>query len=332
MKTRDELLKDPVKDITLKDLLEIKNLSTLLEIYDKMGGFTSNFLVSASRIFLEMLYNKETKVFLGFTANLVATGLRGLISSLLKNNLVDVIVTTGGTIDHDIARSLGGLYYKGSFQHDDKMLKLLEIHRLGNILVPIENYGPIIEKFTHESLEEILEERKKLSPSELLYEIGKRLPDKNSILYQAAMNNIPIFSPGIVDSAFGTALFTYNETLRSISGKQKILNLDMIKDLEKISNIVFDSKKLGAIILGGGISKHHIIWWSQFKGGLDYAIYITTAVEWDGSLSGARTREAISWGKLKPEAKHITLPGDATILFPLLVGMIAEEIINIKRR
>ncbi|MEM4141489.1 MAG: deoxyhypusine synthase family protein, partial [Thermoplasmata archaeon] len=81
-------------------------------------------------------------------------------------------------------------------------------------------------------------------------------------------------------------------------------------------------KKTGALMIGGGISKHHTIWWNQFKGGLDYAIYITTAVEYDGSLSGARTREAISWGKIKQKAKHITVEGDATVLLPIIVSMI----------
>jgi len=332
MISRNQLLKNPVEDIYLEDLLEIKNFSKLIDIYRKMGGFSVDFLVNASEILIKMLEDNKCKIFLGFTANLIATGLRGLISSLLRYHLVDTIITTGGTIDHDIARALGGKYYKGKFQYDDKMLKSLEIHRLGNILVPVENYGPIIERFTHETLETIIQTTRKLSPSELLREIGKRIPDKNSILYQAAINDIPIFSPGIVDSAFGTALFTYNEHIRAVSNSLKNFELDIIKDLKKISDIVFDSKKMGAIILGGGISKHHIIWWSQFKGGLDYAIYITTAVEWDGSLSGAKTREAISWGKLKPEAEHVNLPGDATILFPLLIGISAQKIIQIKRR
>jgi deoxyhypusine synthase len=79
-------------------------------------------------------------------------------------------------------------------------------------------------------------------------------------------------------------------------------------------------------MLGGGISKHHTIWWNQFRGGLDAALYITTAVEWDGSLSGARTREAVSWGKVKPTARHTTVDGDVTVLFPLMVGAALERL------
>ncbi|MEM4057270.1 MAG: deoxyhypusine synthase family protein, partial [Thermoplasmata archaeon] len=77
---------------------------------------------------------------------------------------------------------------------------------------------------------------------------------------------------------------------------------------------------------GGGISKHHTIWWNQFKGGLDYAVYITTAEEYDGSLSGARLREAVSWGKIKAKAKYITVEGDATIILPILIGSIISKL------
>jgi deoxyhypusine synthase len=83
---------------------------------------------------------------------------------------------------------------------------------------------------------------------------------------------------------------------------------------------------MGALMIGGGISKHHTIWWAQFNKGLEYAVYITTAVEWDGSLSGAQTREAISWGKLKEKARHITIEGDATIILPLMIAALLERL------
>ncbi|MGI0068184.1 MAG: deoxyhypusine synthase family protein, partial [Thermoplasmata archaeon] len=92
-----------------------------------------------------------------------------------------------------------------------------------------------------------------------------------------------------------------------------------------LSDLVFKARRSGAIMLGGGISKHHTIWWNQFREGLDAALYITTAVEWDGSLSGARTREAVSWGKVKATARHTTVDGDVTVLFPLMVGAALER-------
>jgi deoxyhypusine synthase len=102
--------------------------------------------------------------------------------------------------------------------------------------------------------------------------------------------------------------------------------VNIIKDEEAISKIIFDAKKSGAIMIGGGISKHHTLWWNQFRGGLNYATYITTAVEYDGSLSGAEVREAVSWGKVKPKAKQITINGDATALFPLMISALIERL------
>lgn len=322
---RQRIIKDLIKDVDLSNLEKhSESFNQLLIVYEKMGGFSARYVCKASQIIREMLKDSKCTKFMGFTANIVATGLRGLLSSLISRKIVDVIVTTGGSIDHDIARAFGGKYYLGEFEYDDTELKRSEIHRLGNVLIPFESYGPIIESKVHEVLDDVLEHKDTWTPSELLKAFGERIDDKNSILYQAARNNVPIFSPGIVDSAFGTALFTYNEISRGSSGKR--IKLDVLGDMAKIANIVYSSDSLGAIILGGGISKHHIIWWSQFKGGLDYAVYISTAVEWDGSLSGARTREAISWGKLKPEAKHVFVPADVTVVFPIIIiGAMAAD-------
>ena len=254
-------------------------MSRLLDAMGAMGGFSSRYLSEAYQVLREM-FTSGARVFLAFTANLVATGLRGIIAGLVKRGYVDVIITTGGTVDHDIARSAGD-YYAGEFEMDDIELSKRGIHRLGNVLVPLESYGPVIESFTHSMLSELVERKRSWSPSELVREVGLRLQDESSILRQAALRNVPVFVPGIVDSAFGTAIMTFNEAMRA-RGAQGV-TLDMIGDMRRLADIVFSSDKLGAIVLGGGISKHHTIWWAQFKGGLDYAVYITTAVEWDGS-------------------------------------------------
>lgn len=314
---RELLLGTPVVDIGPEDLALLKPCAEkLVELYDKMGGFGSRYVAKAVEIAREMVNDEDCTVFLAFTANLVATGLRGVLASLVKAGLVDAIVTTGGTFDHDIARSLGP-YYRGDFEIDDRMLFEQDIHRLGNVLVPKENYGPLVEEFTHKMLEDLAKVKSRWTPSELAREAGLRIKDKNSILASAAERGVPVFSPGVVDSAFGTAFFTFREVGRS---KGYLLDLDIVSDMSKIAELVMESKKLGAIVLGGGISKHHVIWWAQFKGGLDYAVYVTTATELDGSLSGARTREAISWGKLKLTSKHVTVPADATIVVPIFVA------------
>jgi len=314
---RGSLLSRRVEDVKAEQLRELAPLAArLVEMYERMGGFSARHVARAVEIAREMVGDESCTVFLAFTANLVATGLRGVLAALIDEGLVDAVVTTGGTFDHDIARSFAS-YYLGEFEIDDSMLREMDVHRLGNVLVPRESYGPIVEEFTHRMLEELVGRKSRWTPSELAREAGLRLKDEASILAAAARRGVPVFSPGIVDSAFGTAIFTFNEIGRSRGFE---VQLDLLGDMAALANLVMDSERLGAIVLGGGISKHHVIWWAQFKGGLDYAVYITTAAEFDGSLSGARTREAISWGKLKPSAKHVTVPADATVVFPLIAA------------
>ncbi len=136
-----------------------------------------------------------------------------------------------------------------------------------------------------------------------------------------------------MDGAFGTALLTLNDMRRARGGKSGGVLVDVIKDEREIMDIVYSSKKLGAIIVGGGISKHHVIWWSQFKDGLDYVVYVTTATEWDGSLSGARPKEAISWGgKVKPTAASSFVFSDATVALPIMFSYVANKLGGFRRR
>ncbi len=305
---RSRLLREPVEDVELDKSYTVNEL---ISVYDKIHGFMAGHLVRAVRIIEEGL-NSSLR-FIAFTGNLVATGLRGVFAQAIRNRLFNVVVTTCGAIDHDIARGFKAKYYKGFFEADDKYLRELEIHRLGNVYVPLESYGPVIERAVHSILEEITRSRVEWSIYELLWEIGKRIEDENSILRAAYEHRVPIIVPGWPDGAFGTALFTYSQV--------KELKINYFKDMAKITELVFTNKgKSLALIIGGGISKHHVIWWSQFMEGLDYVVYVTTAVEYDGSLSGAHPREAISWGKIKPTGKHVVVYGDATIIVPLLLA------------
>jgi len=299
----------PVIDLRInKDV----KLVELLRQMNEIGGFTAKKLATGIEIFESMKNDKECIKFLSFPACIISTGLRGVIKDLIKNKLVDVVITTCGTLDHDLARTWKD-YYEGSFDMNDAELYKKGINRLGNILIPNESYGIILEDKMQSMLKEIAKEKSSFSTREIIHEFGKRIDNEDSILYWTYKNNIPIFVPGITDGAFGSQLWMFRQ-------KNKEFNIDVLKDEEELSEIIFKSKKTGALMLGGGISKHHVIWWNQFKGGLDYVIYITTAPEYDGSLSGARIKEAVSWGKVKEEAKYITIEGDATVLLPLLVA------------
>jgi len=302
---------DEIKDYSAK----LSSFSDLVKRMGEGGGFQAREVSKALDVLVRMEKDPDCMKFLSFTANLVATGLRGVIAEAVRDGLVDVVITTGGTADHDIARSLGGKYYLGNFLEDDVRLHNEELHRLGNVIVPLISYGPIVEGFVRKLVDE-LGNGKSFSPSEMLAEAGKRLNDGNSILHAAFLKGVPVISPGIVDSAFGTALmYEYQK------GK---LRLDVLKDMKLMSDEIFEKKRTGAIILGGGISKHHTLWWNQFRDGLDYVLAITTGMEFDGSLTGARISEAISWGKVKTTALISNVLGDATIIFPLLLAAYYE--------
>ncbi len=308
-----------IKDLDVKKGIKV---SELLEQFSTCGGFTAQKLANALEIAKEMYSEKECTVFLSFPACIVATGIRGVLREMVKNGFVDVIITTSGTLDYDISR-IWKDYYCGSFYLDDKELCKKDIFRIGSVVTPKENYGLILEEKLQPILKEIYSEKKELATYELVWEIAKRLAKEenaeNSIIYWAWKRKVPVIIPAITDGAVGSQLWIFWESNRDFK-------INIFKDEHLLSDIVFGSKKTGALILGGGISKHHTIWWNQFKNGLDYAIYITTAVEWDGSLSGAPPREAISWKKISLEAKHVQVEGEITLILPLLYAGIIEEV------
>ncbi|MGQ9597287.1 MAG: deoxyhypusine synthase [Thermoproteota archaeon] len=304
------------KEVIDYRLEDVKSFSELITRMGGGWGFEAARLADAYEIILEMARDKECIKFLSLTANIVSTGLRGIIAEMVEKRLCDVIITTGGTFDHDIAKSIKK-YYRGDFLMDDRDLKRRDIHRLGNILIPQESYGLAIESFTISLLNEITKEKRIFSSRELAEEVGKRLKDRNSILRSAYENRVPIFTPGLTDSAFGTQLFIYSQ--------MNEFSLNLLKDMKELSDIVFSSKRTGAIMLGGGISKHHTIWWNQFKGGLDYVVSLTTAYEFDGSLSGARLEEAITWNKVRENAATALIHVDVTLALPLLLAAVYEE-------
>lgn len=303
-----------VKDYTLHEDMSV---SELVEQMKGAWGFTAEKIVRGVEIMKRMIADKRCVKFLSFPACIVATGTRGVIKEMVKRRLIDVIVTTCGTLDHDLARCWKN-YYRGSFDLDDRKLHRKGVNRLGNILIPNESYGLIIEEKMRILLSTLWNEGvREISTRELSREIGLRLCNEDSLLYWAAKNNIPVYVPGITDGAVGYQVWLFSQDHK--------LKIDVLRDEQEINDLVFSAERTGALIIGGGISKHHVIWWNQFKGGLDYAVYITTAVEWDGSLSGARVREAISWGKVKETAKHVTIEGDATVVLPLMITALISE-------
>lgn len=309
------MLKDVVKDYEFPSKISVDELVKQME---NAWGFTAGKLAVGVQILETMIKTRNCLKFLSFTGNLAATGTRGVFRELVKRKLVDVVITACGTLDHDLARCWRN-YYKGSFVMDDCELHENGINRLGNVLVPNDSYGTIIEEKIQALLLALWEEGKsEISGSQLCREIGQRCCNETSIIYWAAKNNIPVYVPGITDGAVGyqTWLFSQDHDFK----------LNLLKDSGELSELVFTAKKSGALIVGGGISKHHTIWWNQFKDGLNYVVYVSTADEWDGSLSGARPREAVSWGKISEKAKRIMIEGDASMILPVMTSSLLTRL------
>jgi deoxyhypusine synthase len=305
----------PVKDITIK---KNDNIETIFEKMSKSGGFESKNLVDGLNILHVMVEDKKCLKFLSFVGALVSTGLRGIIVEMLKNKMFDVVITTCGALDHDIARHYSN-YLEGSFTLDDSELADKEIHRLGNILVPLKSYGPLIEEKMQAFLEKSYQDGKKeMSTSDIAKMIGENLGE-DSFLYWANRNNIPVVVPGIMDGAVGSQIWMFTQ-------KHNDFKLNVAADGDLLSELIFKAKKSGALMIGGGISKHHTLWWNQYRDGLDYAVYITTAQEFDGSLSGALVREAISWGKVTQSAKQTTIHAEATTILPFLYSALLSKL------
>jgi deoxyhypusine synthase len=303
-----------VRDIKVKEGMTVDEL---VRAMSDSGGFTAKKLADAVDIVERMVRDEGCLTFLSFPACIMATGTRGVIVELVKRKLVDVVITTCGTLDHDLARTWKR-YYHGDFAMDDAELREQGINRLGNVLVPDESYGLVLEERLVPMFEEILQGRDSISTREVIDQVGARLDSEDSLLYWAHRNGVPIFVPGITDGSFGSQLWMYWQTHRD-------LKVDLFEDEQELADLVFRAERSGALIVGGGISKHHVIWWNQFRGGLDYAVYMTTAVEYDGSLSGAQVREAISWGKVREDAWQVNVEGDATITLPILVAALVER-------
>ena len=312
--------KIPVKDIQPNNNM---NSDELIKQLHDSGGFTAKKVATGVNILETMMNKKKCVRFLSFPACICSTGTRGIIRDLLKKNMFDAVITTCGTLDHDLARVWKD-YYHGTFQADDSKLHQQGINRLGNIFIPNECYGIILEQKMQPVLKQLYEKEKKWSTKELIWAFGKQLEKeekgKESILYWAYKNKIPVYVPGITDGAFGSHLWMFYQQHRDFT-------IDLLQDEQDLSDTIFDAEESGALIIGGGISKHHTIWWNQYKGGLDHAVYITTAMEYDGSLSGALTKEAISWGKIKEESDNVTIPGDATVLLPLMINALYDRLL-----
>ncbi|PRT52848.1 Deoxyhypusine synthase [Wickerhamiella sorbophila] len=258
----------------------------------------------------------RTTIFLGYTSNLISSGMRSTIRYLVKHKLVSAIVTTGGGIEEDLIKCMAPTYM-GEFSLKGSSLRDKGLNRIGNLIVPNDNYCQF-EEWVMPILQTMCEEQNtqgiNWTPSKVIDRLGKEINNEESVLYWAHKNQIPVFCPALTDGSLGDMLFfhTFKE--------EQHMRVDLVEDIRRINTMAMNAARAGMIILGGGIVKHHIANACLMRNGADYAVYINTAQEFDGSDAGARPDEAISWGKIKADAEHVKIYCEVTAVFPLIVA------------
>lgn len=249
----------------------------------------------------------KTTIFLGYTSNLISSGLRETLRWLVQHKHVSAIVTTAGGVEEDFIKCLAPTYL-GSFSTAGAALRKQGMNRIGNLLVPNSNYCafedwvvPILDKMLEEQeASKKTDEPMHWTPSKVIARLGKEINDERSVYYWAWKNDIPVFCPALTDGSLGDMLYFH-----TFKASPEQLRIDIVEDIRKINTISVRAKRAGMIILGGGIVKHHIANACLMRNGAESAVYINTAQEFDGSDAGARPDEAVSWGKIKSDAENV---------------------------
>ena len=291
------------------------------ELVDEMGEcgvLGAGRVAKAAELVTEMFGDPDCTVFLTLAGPLVPGRLRWIIGDLINQGYVNVVVTTGANVVHDIVEALGCRHLRGTFLAEDKRLKAENIGRIGDIYIEQEAFQRL-EKWMYKVLEGIPEEKRgRISIVELLSKMGKELRDPESILAIAARKGVPVICPAFLDSIAGFHLWVF--------GQDKGIGIDPLLDVSELMDKVFEAKRAGVIILGGGCPKHFALFANTFREGVDSAVQITMDRPEHGGLSGAPLEEAISWGKVKPEGKMVTVICDVTIAFPIIVAAALENL------
>jgi deoxyhypusine synthase len=318
---RREILREPVQSIRIKGKLTVDQL---IQQFQNSGSFGAGRVAAACHIYERMVRENDCTVFLALAGAMVPAGMRSLVADLLRENLIDVLVTTGANMVHDALEALGGHHYKGHWAADDYMLYKNHTYRIYDVFVPEEDFIRLDMELV-KIYDEIADENKgkTLSSRDFAWELGKRLKDPNSILRAAYETKAPIFIPAVRDSEFG---YIYNLHASRRQFKNTLV-VDAFKDVPQIISICRGSSKNGMIVIGGGVPRNTIQSAAlATKSGIDYAVVITMDRAETGGLSGSTLEETVSWGKLKGQADKTMVIGDAMIVFPLMVASVKERL------
>ena len=290
-------------------------VSDLISQFDESGVLGAGRVSRACNILSDMIMDEDMKVFMSLGGPLIPGGMRNIVSKMIKEGHVDLIVASGANITHDLVESFGGSHYRHEGK-DDEELNADGIGRIADINVGSDDFT-IFETEIIKIFEEISQKKKVISIQELLYEIGLWVDDENSFVANAARNNVPIFAPGLIDSMIGLQLWIFSQ--------DHDFTISAAGDMPYLSDIVFDAEKVGAILLGGGLTKHYTLASNVIKGGLDAAIQITMDRPEAGSLGGAPLEEAKSWAKARCGSSLASVVGDVTVIFPLIYAAALDK-------
>ncbi len=299
------ILQRPIRHAKITDDM------TVSQLMDSFSGcaFGAGRLSEAADIYRKMVNDSECTKFFGLAGAMVPAGMRQIVSDLIRDRDIDILVTTGANLVHDIIESLGLHHYKGTDVADDVELKHNAINRIYDVFLPEEHFAKLEGK-----LQPMFSELPdKLSISELLSHIGGKLDDRNSILRSAYDMGVPVYCPAIQDSIIGLQAWLYKQT--------KPLNVDVFADMRGLIDRCYEAKRTGVLIVGGGVPKNFILQSMLVTPrSFDYAIQLTMDRPETGGLSGATLDEARSWGKVGENARAVTVYSDATITLPLIVA------------
>jgi len=318
---RKDLLQEPVKHIKINGKLTVDEL---IQQFQNSGSFGAGRLSTACNIYERMILDERCTVFLALAGAVVPAGMRSLLTDLIRERLIDVVVSTGANMVHDAIEALGGHHYKGHWFVDDHMLYKYHIYRIYDVFVPEEDFTKLDYRLA-ELYDEMAAENKgkSLSSSKFAWELGKRLNDPDSILRAAYEAKVPIFLPALRDSEFGFIHWLH----ASRKNCRNTLVVDAFKDVPEIVNICKRSPRNGMIVIGGGVPRNTVQSAAlSSKKGMDYAVIITMDRPETGGLSGSTLEETVSWGKVKGKADKIMVIGDAMIIFPIIVASVLERL------
>jgi deoxyhypusine synthase len=321
-KRKSKFLQQPVQHLDPKGT---KSLLDLIKAF-QYTSFQSRNVFKCFEVFRKMLDDPACIIFLGLSGAMIPGGMRRVIRDMIKMKLIDVIVSTGANIFHDLFESFGYRHYVGSEEGDDDALRRHRIVRVYDALMDDHEINQVIHLLS--KVPEKLEERV-VSSRRYLEVLGSHIKDEGSILKTASQYGVPVFIPALSDSSIGIGL-TFLHLQKKVPSEG--LLIDQIRDSFEIAQLKKMASITGAIYIGGGVPKNYIqqlgpVSELLFKkeSGHRYAFQVTTDDPKWGGLSGCTFEEAKSWGKIEKGSNYAAVYMDATVALPLLVGAILQE-------